>query len=414
MKDGVTIRVSRRGEEELLGQTAYASFREGEPEGWVNYFREHSHRSPEDTLVAVVDGAVAGHATALRLTMSLCGVDVPMRGVAAVAVLPDRRRRGIADRLMRDWMRRLHRRGEALSLLYPFSAPFYRKFGYGTAEWGERLHVAPHQLPASPLGRNVRILDRQRDLAAVRATYERSRAGTTGPLLRSDYWWDVRIMGRVADGVVYVDPAGKRIDGYALYEVPKEPRHPAQHLNVRELAWASPDALRGLLGWFESLGEQYAMIRLDFPRGQGGHLLRIPEAVGGAAISHIPTVGGFVTSGAMARLVDVAAAFALHPAPARNGARGRIGLDLDDPILPAQAKPHDVTFSTRGAAVEPGASARDRLSLSVDRLAQIYFAGSSARDLLDQGAISGSPRAAELLDRAFAGAPLFFRLTNFF
>ncbi len=410
----MTIRPSRRGEEELLGASAHASFREGEVDGWIKYFRENVHRAPDDTLVAEIDGRVAGHATALRFVMSLCGKEVPMRGVAAVAVLPDHRRRGVADRLMREWMRRMHRRREALSLLYPFSAPFYRKFGYGTVEWAERLHVAPRQLPASPLRANVRAMDRARDGAAVRRIYQASRAGTTGPIARSDYWWEVRIFARISDGVVYVDPATDKVAGYALYDLPKEPRYPAQHVNVRELAWTTPDALRGLIGYFEALGEQIALVRLDFPRAQGAALLHLPEVVGGAAFATHPPVAAFTTAGAMARLVDVAAAFALHPAPMRNGARGRVGLDLSDPVITAQNRPHDLTFSAKGVTMEGGRSARERLALSVDRLAQIYFGSSSARVLLEQGLITGSPRAADLLDRAFTGPPLFLRLTNYF
>jgi hypothetical protein len=112
--------------------------------------------------------------------------------------------------------------------------------------------------------------------------------------------------------------------------------------------------------------------------------------------------------------VDVAEALALHPGPARNGARGRIGLDLEDPVFPAQGKGLDVTFGARGARVTPGRQARDRLALPVASLAQIYLGGASARLLLAQGLATGSPRAAEKLDRAFEGPPVFLGVLNGF
>jgi hypothetical protein len=62
----------------------------------------------------------------------------------------------------------------------------------------------------------------------------------------------------------------------------------------------------------------------------------------------------------------------------------------------------------------PGRAARDRLALSVDRLAQVYLGAVSARALISSGFAQGSPRAAELLDRAFAGPPCFLSPLNGF
>jgi predicted acetyltransferase len=122
----------------------------------------------------------------------------------------------------------------------------------------------------------------------------------------------------------------------------------------------------------------------------------------------------YLTVGAMARLVDVPKAFAIHPGPARAGVKGRIGLDLTDPIFKDQSRAFDVTFGARGAKVEPGDGARDRVRVDVTRLAQIYFASAPAVTLLAQGLIEGSARAATLLDTAFAGPPLFLGPANFF
>jgi predicted acetyltransferase len=119
-------------------------------------------------------------------------------------------------------------------------------------------------------------------------------------------------------------------------------------------------------------------------------------------------------AGAMLRLVDVAQAFALHPMPARNGARGRIGLDLEDPVFPAHTRGLDVSFGARGAKLAAGRTARDRLKMPVAALAQVYLGGASARTLLRQGMITGSARAAETLDRAFEGPPAFLGILNGF
>ena len=116
----------------------------------------------------------------------------------------------------------------------------------------------------------------------------------------------------------------------------------------------------------------------------------------------------------MLRLVDVAQAFALHPSPARNEARGRIGLDLEDPVFPAHARGLDVTFGARGARVSSGRTARERIRMPVASLAQVYMGGASARVLLRQGLATGSAKAADTLDRAFEGPPAFLGILNGF
>ncbi len=402
----VVVRESKKGEEETLADSGFRSFRTADRETWLKYvFRDNPHLAPRDTLIAEIDGQVAGQASGFRFTMSLAGRDVAVRGIAAVAVVPEFRRHGVADAIMIALHRQMKRRKEALSMLYPFRMSFYRKFGYGTVEWLEFLRVTPDQLPESRLRRNVRRLDREKDLPALKRAYEAARAGTSGRLVRSDAWWTVRVLSRVGEGVVYTDPATQRVTGYALYDVPADPGYPRQHALVRELVATTPDAFRGLLGFLESLGDQYKMIELSFPRGQGLGLERNFGLVGLPEPLRLFQTAGYASAGAMLRLVDVPAALALHPGPVANDVRGRLGLDLEDPVFPAKSGAWDVTFGASGARAVRGRSARDRLSLPVATLAQIYMAGAPARTLLAQGMITGNARAARLIDRAFDGPP---------
>src|SRR5262249_26920695 len=114
-------------------------------------------------------------------------------------------------------------------------------------------------------------------------------------------------------------------------------------------------------------------------------------------------------SGAMARLIDVPAAFAVHPGVRR--ARGQLGLDVS---TSGRTLRYDVTFGERGAQTRLGRRARERLSLSIDRLSQIYFAGASSTLLIEQGRAAGWFGAAALLDDAGAGPPLHLLRLNLF
>jgi predicted acetyltransferase len=410
----ILIRPMRATQVDALAETGLRTFRSGDREAWQRLLGASAILAPDDTLVATIGGRIAGHLTGFRFMMSLCGRDVPVRGIAGVAVVPEFRRQGVADAMMVALHKQMCRRREALSMLYPFRMSFYRKFGYGTVEWVDHLRVTPSRLPASPLRKNVRHLERPADEALLHRVYEASRHLGSGAFVRHPAWWERRVWTRVNDGVVYEDPKTRRAQGYALYDVPAEPAYPRQQAHVREIVAHTPDAFRGLLGYFEAMADQFKFVELSLPRGLGVGLLSDFEVVGQPESLRLLQTAGLTGAGAMLRLVDVAAAFALHPAPAASGVRGRVGIDLTDPVIAAQRGAFDVTFGARGARVVRGRAASRRVALSAAQLAQVYGGGASARALLAQGMATGSEAAASTLDDAFAGTRVFLGLLNGF
>jgi predicted acetyltransferase len=407
------VRAARLPDEaDALGVADFRAFREGTPEMWQAYYRDNSHlRHADGVLVAEHDGDLAGQCALLAFQLALAGVDVPAVGIAAVGVAPEYRRRGVADRLMREALRRIRKRGVPLALLYPFSVAFYRRFGYELCEWVELLRVSPAQLPGSPLRRHVRRFDPARDGAAVRVAYDKRRERATGPFVRSDYWWKERVFGRAEEWFVYVDPVTGAVAGLLGYKVVPGHGFPYQSASVHELWSTTPDAYAGLLGALAALGEQFQKIEVSLPRGHALPLL-LEFGRNDVELDTRAHLGAYVATCAMARIVDVAAAFAVHPGAAR--VRGRLGLDLTDPVFPEQSRGLDVSFGARGASVAPGDKARARLALSIQRLSQVFLAAVPAVQLLEQGLIAGSRQAAQLLDAAFAGPPLFLSEANYF
>jgi predicted acetyltransferase len=407
------LRTARLPDEaDALGHADFRAFREGTPEMWTAYYRDNSYLGHANgVLVAERDGQTAGQCALLRFELALAGADVPAMGIAAVGVAPEFRRQGVADRLMRDALARIRRAGVPLAILYPFSVSFYRRFGYEMCEWVDLLRVAPAQLPGSPLRQNVRRFDAARDDLAVRALYQRCRTGATGPFVRDDYWWKHRVYDRALEWLVYVDPRTRAITGVLGYGVPTSPPYPYQLASVHDFWAASPEAYAGLVGALAALGEQFGRIELYLPRGQALPLL-VEHGRNDVEMETRAHIGAYTATCAMARLVDVAAAFAAHPGARR--VRGRLGLELTDPVFADQSRSFDVGFGARGAVVTPGDKARARLTLSIQRLSQIYFAAAPATQLLAQGLIAGSPAAAQLLDAAFAGPPLHLGAANYF
>ena len=80
-----TLRRAALTESAYLAHTSHRAFHGGTEAGWESWYREHTGVQRGDVVVAEVDGRRAGNATALGLTMSLAGADVPMGGVAGVS-----------------------------------------------------------------------------------------------------------------------------------------------------------------------------------------------------------------------------------------------------------------------------------------------------------------------------------------
>ncbi len=410
----IRLRAARLPDEAAaLGHADFRSFREGTPEMWMAYYRDNSYLHHRDgVLVAERNGDIGGQCALLRFDLSLQGVDVPAMGLAAVGVAPELRRQGVADRLMREALRRIRRAGVPLALLYPFSVAFYRRFGYELCEWVDLLRVAPAQLPPSPLRKHVRRFDPVRDDEAVRALYDRCRrAGATGPFARDHYWWTTRVYKRGDEWFVYDDARASGLTGLLGYSVPAVPGYPYQLASVHDFWAETPDAYAGLIGALAAFGEQFARIETYLPRGHALPLL-VEHGRNDVEMETRAHIGAYTATCAMARIVDIAAAFAAHPGVRR--VRGRVGLDVTDPVFPDQSRSFDVTFGARGARVAPGSAARARLAISIQRLSQVYFAAATATQLLSQGLLVGSSAAASLLDAAFAGPPLHLGVANYF
>jgi predicted acetyltransferase len=63
------------------------------------------------------------------------GEAVTSGGVTSVVVAPDRRGRSLARDVVGEAIRRVHERGDAISVLYPTTATLYRGLGYEVAGW---------------------------------------------------------------------------------------------------------------------------------------------------------------------------------------------------------------------------------------------------------------------------------------
>ena len=97
----------------------------------------------EDFLGAFDDGGkLMAVAQCLPHFMWLDGVSVKCGSIGNIASLPEGRRGGIVRKIMKLLCDKMYEDGYVMSFLYPFSHPYYRKFGYELCNEMYRLEAS--------------------------------------------------------------------------------------------------------------------------------------------------------------------------------------------------------------------------------------------------------------------------------
>ncbi len=336
-------------------------------------------------------GEPVGALRSYSLSLSLWGAEFPTQGLAAVAVAPEHRRRGVGARLCAAGLQVGRAMGKELSLLYPFRVDFYRRLGYTLAGTLHRYVTTPREIPLFPEGRRARVLDPESAGRSLPPFYEAVRPDFQG-LLRRDHglWRFLEPEGKEPPLVVAVPegepPAGSPdasgpgtpgvfppgapgasrngssqealIRGYLVATPDASPVAERRTLRVRELVAADLEAYRTLLGWIALQRGIWERVILDALPGEHlDQILKHPRRAG----SRTARDGGLwfstatILRGPMLRILALDALLdRLGISPVARGA-----LQVDDPDLPEN--------STQGSS-EPGA-------LSVALASELFLDG---------------------------------------
>ena len=245
---------------------------------------------------------------------------VGMSGVGGVATLPQYRREGHIRALMNYALRSAYDRGDWIAALYPFSHPFYRKFGFENGQPVDTCIIQNEALQAfAPIGTVTQYLPGQDD-AALRAVYLRYAAGRNLACARTEDMWQNRLRH---------DPWRDHVYTYLWATDEGEPqgyltvRHEltdgVKWFRVTDWAYATPQALRGLMGALKLLAPSGKRVELRLPPEVDPFLL-FPEPL---AVQVRRGPGG------MARVLRVEECLRHHPWP--EGFRLRV--QAEDPVL---------------------------------------------------------------------------------
>ena len=409
----IRYRPARRTDVETLAELGERSYRVESVEKRRDFYTDHPRFTLRDVRVVELEGQVVASLVLYPFQAWVRGQKLPLTGVGSVAVSPEHRRRGVGEASMRAALRELRQRGSHLSALYAFRSSYYRKLGYGVIEYLHQLAVSASNLPLADESRRVRRLMLP-DRAAVEALYERVAQQGHFALARSPEWWNRRLWSYPGDWVVYEGRRRGQIEGYLYYEV-ENSRGPFRlAVSLTEFVAATPEAHRGLVGHLASLRDQVEEIHHAAPNDGAWStlLLSAQNLRPGAEIGPYNDTGG-LAAGAMLRLTDVKGA--LEQMPITAGARGEIALDVDDPVLQANARVYHVAAREGRLRVGPETSRRlPRLEVPVDVLATIVAGTLSPARAAEVGLVSSSGGGAEIAEHWFRSRPAYLHQFNAF
>ncbi|QSG03406.1 GNAT family N-acetyltransferase [Natranaeroarchaeum sulfidigenes] len=222
-------------------------------------------------------------------------------GLGAVATLPEFRGKGYGRQLCLQVLSEYRKRGIGLVALWPFSTPFYRRMGWGTANKVTRYELPPRALPMADTAGRMRRIDGD-DWKELRAVERRSSGDRSLALRRSETWWRERTLANwTGDGApfCYGYERDGQLQGYLVYTVGDDDK---RTLTVSGFVAADEEAYRALF---------------DFLSGHGAQIERIvgERALGTDLLSRVEDPAAIdctVEPGPMVRLTDVEALEAIE------------------------------------------------------------------------------------------------------
>lgn len=331
-------------------------------------------------------GRTVGGLMRLPMGQFFGGRSVPMAGIAAVAIAPEVRGRGVARSLMEATLRELRADGFALSTLYASNAALYRAVGYEQAGLHCVASMRPRDLPRVKSDLALRPATED-DTPAIDALYRESARRRDGFLDRRDYIW-MRIRdprGFVCRGWVVEAPDGA-LEGYVYLHTTG--RIDFERLTVGDWAATTPRALDAVRAFLA--GQTTIWKSVTWKSGPYDALI--------AALPH-PLVDLQVTEYWYVRVLDVVRALTERGyAPGRTG---EVHFSVSDPLLPE----NDGRFvlAVEGGRGEVRAGGDGRLALDAHALAPLYTGLVSAEQLALAGRLRGDADTLALATSLFAG-----------
>ncbi len=326
------------------------------------------------------------------------GAAVPTCGIAAVAVAPEHRGRGLLKPLFAAVLADAVDRGQPLSTLFPTANGIYRSLGYELVSSFDTVAVPTAQLATAPPVATTTRRATAADLPAIQEVYTAWASAQNGPLTRTGPRFHLDdLLGDVT--AVTLAVAGDRITGFLTWQR-GDSYEPDAVLTVEDLVAVDADALRALWQVLASFASVTGTVRLTTSGDDPArHVLR--TATWNVVARHPYMLRLLDLPGAMDAL---AAEPPLAPATVELTVTGdRLGL-LDGSYA--------ITVGDGVAACERTGSPAPRddvPALTASGVGLLWAGSQSCANLRHLGHLAGPDHHDDVLDALFGGRQLHIR-----
>lgn len=320
-----------------------------------------------------------------HFAVDFSGVTYKMSGIGYVASYPEAGGNGGITALMHAAFAKMRAKGETLSYLAPFSATFYRRFGYEGAFDQVTHRLAASDCPKVPRPNaavTVRRMPYQQAIALMQEVYGRNRVATRGGLLREAWWWE-NLAEHYPKREVAVAMLGERPTGYVVYE------RAGDTFIIHEMFHDDLDALIALSRFVSAHRTAFAQFVYTTGNPESLHDL-LPEP----GVLHT-SVASFM----MARIVDVADFLQRYPYQISDLAPVTIG--IQDDFIPDNAGVWQLAIDDGQVSFNKADQLTPQVQLTIQQLVKATFGVRSLRDLYSLGLIDGDAYTITSLSDAF-------------
>jgi len=165
----------------------------GIPENWMSVASEHAGEIFNDDLrdpYGAYDGStLAAEYLLLSLKMRLRDSVIPMGGIGNVCTSPLYRGKGAVKFLLERSLKTMREKGQAVSLLYPFSRSFYRKLGWEEFDTMLRAKFSPGSIDLPDQKVEVTIEEMEDADNEIREFYNEYASSHYSMILRDEEMW---------------------------------------------------------------------------------------------------------------------------------------------------------------------------------------------------------------------------------
>ncbi|MCL4510488.1 MAG: GNAT family N-acetyltransferase [Bacteroidetes bacterium] len=379
---------------------------------------ENNPRYSLSDMYVIEDKSVsAGIAGCLRITpFEVCsrGVKMPMAGIAAVAVQPEARRRGIAEALMENALLKMYEMNYPVSMLFPFKHYFYKKFGYAYAGNMVQYEFSPNNIVTFEDRSHVRAFGKSDKNKLKSVLQQETQVHGSFTPMRGDSFWDLVVLPKLKDAYVYDDG---EVKGYVVFELYKDTGLSAGStgepvINIKEFVGLDAPAHRGLWGFIGALGEQVSRIKFLAPADYPLHLfLKEPRESDYHRLFFEYKSFAKLASGFMLRVINVPDALR----KLRHGVESPADfvLKVNDGNLPQNSRNFNLHVHSGETAVDETKQTA-QFETDIEIFSQIYSGFLKPGDALKYGFASGEPAVASKLNELFeAPAPFIYQYDIF-